>query len=93
MKGEPLSLFPLVSARLSETVYGKKDWTDFIHARLENQNNQLMVHPARLESALQSMARKEALIIIPEDRKEIAAGETIDIQLMKSFAYPSCITA
>jgi molybdopterin molybdotransferase len=93
MKGAPPAVFPVASARLSETVFGKKDWTDFVHARLENQNNQLLVHPARLKSALQSMASKEALIIIPEDRKEIAAGETIDIQLMKSFAYPSCITA
>jgi molybdopterin molybdotransferase len=89
MKAEPPEVFPLASARLSETVFGKKAWTDFVHARLENQNNQLLVHPARLKSALQSMARKEALIIIPEDREEIAAGETIEIQLMKSSAYPS----
>jgi molybdopterin biosynthesis enzyme len=30
------------------------------------------------------MAQKEALIIIPEDREEFAAGETIDIQLFSS---------
>jgi hypothetical protein len=28
------------------------------------------------------MAGKEALIIIPEDRNELAAGETIAIQLL-----------
>jgi molybdopterin biosynthesis enzyme len=28
------------------------------------------------------MAQKEALIIIPEDREEIPAGEMIDIQLL-----------
>jgi len=33
------------------------------------------------------MAGKEALIIIPEDREEITAGETIDIQLVNSTAY------
>jgi len=59
-------------------------WTDFIHARLENRNNQLWVQPARLESALLSMAQKEALIIIPEDLEEIAAGKIIDIQLLPS---------
>ena len=83
MRGEISCNFPMVSGRLAETVFGKKGWTDFIHARLENQFNQLLVHPARLESGLLSMARKEALIIIPENLEKIAAGETIDIQLLK----------
>jgi hypothetical protein len=30
------------------------------------------------------MAQKEALIIIPEDLEEIAAGKIIDIQLLSS---------
>jgi molybdopterin biosynthesis enzyme len=29
------------------------------------------------------MAEKEALIIIPEDRDEIPAGETIEVQALK----------
>jgi molybdopterin biosynthesis enzyme len=29
------------------------------------------------------MAEKDALIIIPEDRDEIPAGETIDVQLLR----------
>jgi len=82
MRGQPPIAFPTTSARLAQTVYGKKGWTDFIHARLEKRNNQLWVQPARLESALLSMAQKEAVIIIPEDREEFAGGETIDIQLL-----------
>jgi len=82
MKGDHPFPLPLRSARLADTVCGRKEWTDFIHARLENRQNQLWVHPARLKSTLQSMARKDALIIIPEDREEIPAGETIDIQLL-----------
>jgi len=74
----------MVSANLTQTVYGKKEWTDFIHARLEKRNNQLFVHPARLESALVSMAQKETLIIIPEDREEIPAGEKVEIQLLST---------
>jgi len=81
MAGKNLDLFPCASARLAQTVNGKKTWTDFVHARLENRQDQLWVHPARLKSGLQSMARKEALIIIPEDRDELTAGETIAIQL------------
>ncbi|MBE9545177.1 MAG: molybdopterin molybdotransferase MoeA, partial [Proteobacteria bacterium] len=81
MTGKNPVLFPFASARLAQTVNGKKTWTDFVHARLENRQDQLWVHPARLKSGLQSMARKEALIIIPEDRDELTAGETIAIQL------------
>ena len=84
MKGDHPLPFPLTSARLAATVHGKKEWTDFVHARLENRQNQLFVHPARLKSTLQSMAQKEALIIIAEEREEIAGGEIIDIQVLMS---------
>jgi len=88
MMGANPVLFPFASARLAKTVNGKRGWTDFVHARLENREDQLWVRPARLKSGLQSMARKEALIIIPEDRDEIDAGETIAIQLL---TLSSCI--
>ena len=82
MMGQNPILFPSSPARLAQTVRGKNGWTDFIHARLENRENQLWVYPARLKSSLQSMAWKKALITIPEDRDEIGAGETIAIQLL-----------
>ena len=41
----------------------------------------------------QSMARKEALIIIPEDREKIDAGETVDIQLLTSSAVSHLATS
>jgi molybdopterin molybdotransferase len=82
MKGETSFSFPMVQAQLSETVAGHKDWTQFIHARLEKGKNQLMVQPAKLKSRLISMARKEALIIIPEGWEKWNAGETIEIQLL-----------
>jgi len=86
MGGNPV-LFPSAPACLSQTVSGKKTWTDFIHARLENREDQLWVHPARLKSGLQSMAKKQALIIIPEDRDEIVAGETINVQILISLTH------
>ncbi len=82
MKGETSFSFPVVRAQLSETVAGHKDWTQFIHARLEKGKNQLIVKPAKLKSRLISMAHKEALIIIPEGWEEWNAGETIEIQLL-----------
>ncbi|UCF57671.1 MAG: molybdopterin molybdotransferase MoeA [Deltaproteobacteria bacterium] len=79
-------LFPWVAARLGETVRGDKDWTQFVHARLVKGEDHLTVQPARQESRLQSMAKKEALIIIPEGREELACGEEIDIQLLIPLA-------
>jgi len=82
MRGEQPVAFSTVSANLAQPVNGNKGWTDFIHGRLEKRPNGLYVHPARLKSALQSMAQKEALIIIPEDLEKIDAGQIIDIQLL-----------
>jgi molybdopterin molybdotransferase len=80
MKGARPDLFPLAPARLADTVSGEKGWTEFIHARLEERGGELWVHPARLKSRLKSMAEKEALIVIPEERDAIPAGETIHVQ-------------
>jgi len=82
MKGGADFSFPVVRAQLTETVSGHKDWTQFIHARLEIEKNQLIVTPAKLKSRLISMARKDALIVIPEGWEEWIAGEIIEIQLL-----------
>jgi len=93
LKGDHPVFFPIAPARLAETVKGKNDWTEFVHARLEYRQNELWVYPAMLKSTLQSMARKEALIIIPEGREKIDAGETVDIQLLTSSAVSHLATA
>jgi len=90
MRGDHPRFFPTTSARLAADVHGKKGWTDFVHARLENRSGQLWVHPARLESALQSMARKEALIIIAAEHQKIGAGRPVEIQLLDSAAASAC---
>jgi molybdopterin molybdotransferase len=84
MKGDQRFSFPVARAQLTETVRGHKDWTQFIHARLKKEKHQLIVRPAKLESRLLSMARKDALIIIPEGWEEWVAGEIIEIQLLNS---------
>ncbi len=82
MKGETAFSFPVVRAQLAETVHGHKDWTQFIHARLETEKNQIIVQPSKLGSRLISMARKDALIVIPEGWEEWIAGEIIEVQLL-----------
>jgi molybdopterin molybdotransferase len=80
--GDDPVLFPVTTARLAETVTGKIDWIDFVHARLEYRQNELWVYPILLKGSLQSMAVKEALIVIPEDRQSLSAGELIHIQVL-----------
>jgi molybdopterin molybdotransferase len=82
MKGADPRPFPMAAARLADTVTGERGWTEFIHARLEARDGALWVSPARLKSRLKSMAEKEALVIIPEEREEIPAGETTHVQLL-----------
>jgi molybdopterin molybdotransferase len=86
MKGEAAEVFPFVPAALSQTVTGQKGWTDFIHARVQRQGKKLLATPARLRSRLRSMAEKEALIVIPEEREEIGAGEATAVQLLKPMS-------
>jgi molybdopterin molybdotransferase len=87
MGGDSPVAFPKIQASLTQAVTGKKEWTDFIHARIEKRQDQFFVRPARLKSALQSMAQKEALIIIPADREEISADEIIDVQLLSPIRF------
>lgn len=82
MAGAAPRAFPWVEARLTETVTGETGWTEFVHARLERRPAGLCVQPARLKSRLRSMAEKQALIVIPEERNEIPAGELIAVQLL-----------
>lgn len=89
MMGLKPAAFPAVRARLSDRVTGEHGWTEFIHARLEQGASGLLAVPSRLKSRLRSMAEKEALIVIPEERDEICAGELIEVQAVKPMAV-SC---
>jgi molybdopterin molybdotransferase len=83
MMGANPAVFPVAPARLSDRVTGERGWTEFIHARLKKTPAGLVAVSSRLTSRLKSMAEKEALVVIPEDRQEIPAGETVDVQLIQ----------
>lgn len=85
MEGCRHPFFPVITARLTEPVRGKSDWTQFVNARLVGGGEYLQALPLRQRSRLQAMARKEALILIPEGRGELAEGESVDIQLLTPF--------
>ena len=82
MEGYRHPPFLSVEARLTETVRGDKDWTQFVHARVEGGKDTFMAHPVKQESRLQSMARKDALIVIPEGCEALPRGEVIPVQLL-----------
>jgi molybdopterin molybdotransferase len=82
MEGYRHPPFLSVQARLTETVNGDKDWTQFVHARIERGKDAFMVHPIKQESRLQSMAIKDALIVIPEGCEGLPRGEVIQVQLL-----------
>jgi molybdopterin molybdotransferase len=82
IKGAKPTPFPQAIARLTDTVTGERGWTDFIHAHLEMRDGERWARPVRLKSRLRSMAEKNALIVIPETRRQIPAGEKISVQLL-----------
>jgi molybdopterin molybdotransferase len=86
MKGETTIRFPMATAQLTETVRGDRDWTQFIHARVWAEGHKLLVRPLKQKSRLQSMARKNALVVIPEGTDELKEKAMIDVQLI---GYPS----
>jgi molybdopterin molybdotransferase len=85
MMGAKPAVFPLATARLSDRVTGERGWTEFIHARLKKTPAGLVAVPSRLPSRLKSMAEKEALVVIPENRQAIPAGETVEVQLIQPY--------
>ncbi|MDY6906184.1 MAG: molybdopterin molybdotransferase MoeA [Thermodesulfobacteriota bacterium] len=84
MAGWPHLPFPKLSARLETPVRGNKDWTQFIHARLERGQKGFSVTPLKQRSRLQSMARKNALIVIPEGCDAFQADEVLEVQLLNN---------
>ena len=82
MQGYARPPFPTLQAELDETVKGQRDWTQFIHAGFLQEQGKIVVRPTQLKSRLQSMANKQALIVIPEGVETISSGTKIDVQVL-----------
>ena len=82
LAGEPHPGFSQVPAVLAERVTGQSDWTQFIHGRLEKENQQFIFHPLRMKSRLQEMAQTEAVARIPEGLEELPANSPIMVQVI-----------
>jgi len=74
--------FPIQEARLTEPVEGDIDWTQFFQAGLEKRGRELWATPLRMKSRLQSQARADALIRVPEGVRRLDAGAAVDVQVL-----------
>jgi molybdopterin molybdotransferase len=70
------------SARLTETVSGHVDWTQFLHGKVFEERGQYFVTPLKKASRLQSQAEASALIEIPEGTAVIAANKCASVQCL-----------
>jgi molybdopterin molybdotransferase len=73
---------PVQTACLAETVRGQRDWTQFIHGRLELWEGTLRFVPMRMKSRLQEMAHAMAIMQIPEGVERIDAGAPVPVQTL-----------
>ena len=80
MTGWTGPLFPLLPTRIASTVGGQSDWTQVVHGLLRQDNGLFEFHPVKSTSRLSSMAKKDALLVIPEKTEIIEAGQTVDVQ-------------
>jgi molybdopterin molybdotransferase len=82
MQGHTHPVFPFKQARLDQTVKGQRDWSQFIHARFVQKGDEMVVQPVKLKSRLQSMAYKQAIIVIPEGVEILHADSRIKVQVL-----------
>jgi molybdopterin molybdotransferase len=74
---------PLVTAEMAEGVEGQSDWTQFVHGRLELQDQTLLFFPTWKDtSRLSSMAASNAVVMIPEGSSQLLPGEQTLVQQM-----------
>ncbi len=81
MAGKPTPPFSYKKVRLAEEVRGDVTWTQFFQATLEKRGGEWWAIPHRMKSRIQSQARAQALIKIPEGVKSLAPG-LIDVQML-----------
>lgn len=73
---------PYKLARLTDTVKGQRDWTQFIFGRFEYKNGIDGFYPIKKASRLTSIAEAEGIISIPEGIDLIPAGSNVSATLL-----------
>jgi molybdopterin molybdotransferase len=89
MAGRPPIPFQIKQVRITEPVSGDVDWTQFFQATLEKRGSEWWAAPQRLKSRLQSQARADALIRVPEGVSQLGAGDRVEVQMLTPLSTAS----
>jgi molybdopterin molybdotransferase len=87
MLGEPRPQRPRVEVLLESPLKRTPGRTEFARARLARRNGQLFAQPLARQSsgALSSMINVDALLEIPAERAELAAGTAMNAILIREL--------
>ncbi|RJX35924.1 MAG: molybdopterin molybdenumtransferase MoeA [Desulfarculus sp.] len=77
LAGHPRPGLPLVPACLGQAVQGRVDWTQVLHGRLEPGRDLPTFQPLSYQGRLQSMARSQGLLLLPEGLRFLEAGARV----------------
>jgi len=88
MTGVSQTPFPLITATLTADVRGTDTWTQFFHAIVEKDHNGgWQVSPLKQSSRLQSMAHKNAFIMLPEGCDYLPSGASTIVQVLEPAVF------
>ncbi len=82
LAGKPAVPFEYSEATLTKTLRGQKDWTQFFYAISKHENGRWFVSPVENKSRLQSQAKANALIKIPEGIEQLKEQHQIQVQVL-----------
>ena len=73
---------PKIAVTLAEGVRAQEDWTQFLDGRFRSAGGDILFHPFKMVSRLQSMASSEGILEIPEGVAEIEKGRRVWVQVL-----------
>ena len=74
--------FGIKKVRLASRVGGDPTWTQFYQAIFERRGEEWWGVPLQMKSRIQSQARADALIKVPEGVDRLEAGDMIEVQVL-----------
>ena len=75
---------PRIKARLALDLKGEFNWTDFFYGTLDHAGDTLPVfYPMAKRTPVADIAKATAIVAIVEDKDTLAAGEIINVQLLR----------
>lgn len=80
--GHEGSPFIRTTGRIESQVSGQITWTQVVHCLVTKRGNEYHLTPLEMKRRLVSMARTQAIVLIPEGIETIPAGSEVDFMLL-----------